>query len=123
MLIDFTGVFCPNCRKMEESVMPRPEVVDRLKQFVTVQLYTDQVPISTLTIDQQKELAIPHQDMLARFLREISNPLYVILTSDEQILGQKAGYVDPSTFVAFLDSGLEKSKSTQTKAASSTAAN
>src|SRR5262249_53843116 len=41
ILIDFTGVFCVNCRQMEESVMPRPEVVPLLEQFVTVQLFTD----------------------------------------------------------------------------------
>ena len=45
ILIDFTGVNCANCRLMEAGVLPRPQVVSLLKKFVTVQLYTDFVPI------------------------------------------------------------------------------
>ena len=44
VLIDFTGVFCSNCRQMERCVMPRKEVIALMKEFVPVQLYTDQVP-------------------------------------------------------------------------------
>ena len=49
ILIDFTGVNCANCRLMERGVLPRPEVVSLLKKFVTVQLYTDFVPIASIT--------------------------------------------------------------------------
>ena len=35
ILIDFTGVNCTNCRLMEQRVLPRPEVVKLLKEFVT----------------------------------------------------------------------------------------
>ena len=47
ILIDFTGVNCPNCRLMERSVFPKPDVVPLLRKFVTVQLYTDFVPIDS----------------------------------------------------------------------------
>ena len=57
ILIDFTGVNCANCRLMERRVLPRPEVVSLLKKFVTVQLYTDFVPIASITADQREELA------------------------------------------------------------------
>ena len=57
ILIDFTGVNCANCRLMEQRVLPRPEVVNLLKQFVTIQLYTDYVPIASITAAQRKELA------------------------------------------------------------------
>ena len=57
ILIDFTGVNCANCRLMERRVLPRPEVVSLLKKFVTVQLYTDFVPICSITADQREELA------------------------------------------------------------------
>ena len=49
ILIDFTGVNCANCRQMERGVFPRPEVVALLEKFVTVQLYTDFVPIDSIT--------------------------------------------------------------------------
>ena len=54
ILIDFTGVNCANCRMMEGSVFPRPQVVSMLKKFVTVQLYTDYVQIGSLTADQRR---------------------------------------------------------------------
>ena len=97
-----------NCRAMENGVMPRPEVVDRLKKFVTVQLWTDEVPIRTLSHDQQIELAGAHADFLQKFLKNLSNPLYVMMTPDGEILGQKGGYVEPDAFVSFIDSGLSR---------------
>ena len=66
ILIDFTGVNCANCRLMERRVLPRPEVVALLKKFVTVQLYTDFVPISSITADQREELAGANQGALAQ---------------------------------------------------------
>ena len=44
MFIDFTGVNCVNCRKMERSVLVDEAVLERLNQLVRAQLYTDLVP-------------------------------------------------------------------------------
>jgi len=44
VFIDFTGVTCTNCRVNEKSVFVKPEVKNLFKQFVRVQLYTDEVP-------------------------------------------------------------------------------
>ncbi len=49
ILIDFTGVNCANCRLMEQRVLPLPEIVKLLGEFVTIQLYTDFVPIASIT--------------------------------------------------------------------------
>ena len=57
ILIDFTGVNCANCRQMERGVFPRRDVVPLLRKFVTVQLYTDYVPIDSITAEQRKERA------------------------------------------------------------------
>ncbi len=54
VLIDFTGVNCVNCRKMEQTVLNRKEIVGLLSEFVTVQLYTDYVPIGSLTQEQRE---------------------------------------------------------------------
>jgi thioredoxin-related protein len=41
-MLDFTGINCVNCRKMEGSVWSDPEVMKRLKDnFVIVSLYVD----------------------------------------------------------------------------------
>src|SRR6185312_4565639 len=63
ILIDFTGVNCANCRLMERRVLPRPDVVKLLKEFVTVQLYTDFVPIASLGSSERQRLAAKNLDL------------------------------------------------------------
>lgn len=42
LMLDFTGINCPNCRKMEGEVWSDPEVMKRLKEnFVIASLYID----------------------------------------------------------------------------------
>ena len=42
LMLDFTGINCPNCRKMEGEVWSDPAVMKRLKEnFVIVSLYID----------------------------------------------------------------------------------
>src|SRR5262249_45161756 len=62
ILIDFTGVNCANCRLMEKHVLRRPEIIKLLKEFVTVQLYTDRVPIASITASERQELAEKNQE-------------------------------------------------------------
>jgi thioredoxin-related protein len=41
-MLDFTGWSCANCRKMENEVWSKPEILERLKNdFVLVSLYVD----------------------------------------------------------------------------------
>ncbi len=43
VMLDFTGHSCANCRKMEEQVWEKPEVLRRLKNdFVLISLYVDE---------------------------------------------------------------------------------
>ena len=108
ILIDFTGVNCANCRLMEGDVLPRPQVVSLLKKFVTVQLYTDYVPIGSITADQREELAGENQVRLLELAKEASNPIYVVLSPDGEVLGRLAGYNEIPVFVDFLNKALEK---------------
>jgi thiol:disulfide interchange protein len=110
ILIDFTGVNCANCRTMETGVMPRPEIVKLLEKFVTVQLYTDFVPIGSLRQDQREELAAKNQERLLA-LGEATNPYYVAIGSDGKILDSIGGYRPASAFAAFLDKALAKQSS------------
>ncbi len=108
ILIDFTGVNCPNCRTMEAGVFPRPEVVSLLKKFVTVQLYTDFVPINSITAAQREELAGHNQERILELAHDNSNPNYVVLTPSGAVLAAKGGLIEPPVFVEFLTKALEK---------------
>jgi thiol:disulfide interchange protein DsbD len=44
VFVDFTGETCTNCKINEESVFPRYDIDQALRQFELVQLYTDKVP-------------------------------------------------------------------------------
>jgi thiol:disulfide interchange protein DsbD len=108
ILIDFTGVNCSNCRAMESGVFPRPEVVELLNKFVTVQLYTDFVPIASITADQREELARSNQERLVALAPEPSNPIYVVLSPSGELIGAKGGLIEPPVFVDFLTKSLAK---------------
>ncbi len=108
ILIDFTGVNCANCRLMEASVLPRPDVVGLLREFVTVQLFTDFVPLPSITQDQREELALKNQQRLLKLANDNTNPFYVVINADGTLLGRKGGYVEPPVFLAFLKSTLAK---------------
>lgn len=108
VLIDFTGVYCTNCRQMEQAVMPRPEVVSQLRQFVTVQLYTDIVPIKSLSVEDREQLATANQLLEADLVKETTNPFYVVLDPSGEVLATLGGYREPSVFVKFLEDALDR---------------
>jgi thiol:disulfide interchange protein len=110
ILIDFTGVNCANCRLMEKRVLPRPEIVDLLKQFVTVQLYTDFVPIASITADDRKKLAERNQETQLDLAQEATNPFYVILNASGEQVASIGGYNEPPVFRDFLNKALEKAR-------------
>ena len=110
VLIDFTGVNCANCRLMERSVMPKPEVVAELSKFVPVQLYTDFVDIETLTNDQREVLAEANLEREQTLVNQTTSPLYVVVSPEGKVLESVGGFNEVPTFVKFLKSGLDKHK-------------
>ena len=110
ILIDFTGVNCANCRLMEKRVLPLPEVVKLLSNFVTVQLYTDFVDIASITAAQRKELAEKNQERQLDLTQEATNPFYVVLTPEGKLVATIGGYNEPSVFLDFLSKALEKAR-------------
>ncbi len=110
ILIDFTGVNCANCRLMEQRVLPKPETVKLLSQFITVQLYTDYVDISSLTAAQRRERAEKNQERQLDLTQEATNPFYVVLTPDGKLVSSMGGYNAPSVFQDFLAKALEKAR-------------
>jgi thiol:disulfide interchange protein DsbD len=97
LFIDFTGFNCQNCRLNEQTVFPRPEVREQLRQFVLVQLYQDVVPGggANALSDAARNLAWQEKTF-----DDISLPLYVVLdpsgtdkpvTDDGKLAGVERG--------------------------------
>lgn len=111
ILIDFTGVNCANCRLMEATVLLRPDIVKLLQEFVTVQLYTDRVPIDSITSAQREELALANQIRQLDLTAEQTNPFYVIMNPEGQVVASIGGYNEAPVFQDFLAKGLDKATS------------
>lgn len=96
VFIDFTGYTCTNCRWMEISMFPQPEVEAALQKFVRVRLYTDGGPRGQENQDFQ----------VARF-GDAALPLYVIMSADDKELARFAGMTrDVKSYLDFLQHGL-----------------
>ena len=98
VFIDFTGYTCTNCRYMEASVFPLPEVASRLEQMVRTEVYTDCIQD---ICDEQREYQVERFETAAL-------PFYAVLDpADDSVMGTFASSTnDPSEFVAFLDAAL-----------------
>ena len=110
MLLDFTGVNCVNCRKMEKSVLIKPQVMELLPKFVRVQLFTDTDAIPGID-DKTKgaQLRQLNQKLQEEWFGDVSLPAYVVVSPDGKILSRLAGYnADPQVFVNFIERGLAR---------------
>jgi len=105
-------VNCANCRAMEENVMPKPDVVAILNKFVTIQLYTDFVQIGSITADQREELGDKNKERLYNMTHDYTNPFYVVLNPQGQVLEKLGGFNEPPVFIDFLKRGLAKHQNT-----------
>lgn len=117
VLIDFTGWSCVNCRKMEASVWPDPEVLKRLKQdFVLISLYVDDKTeleesekyVSEFSGKKISRIGQKWSDMQASVFGTNSQPYYVIADSKGQKLVPAQAYnLSIPNYIEFLDSGLK----------------
>ncbi len=76
VFIDFTGIYCTNCRAIEENVFTRPEVEDQLGKFVLAKLFTDH---GTPEDDANLKLQI-------EFSKVETLPVYVIVSPEGKVL-------------------------------------
>ena len=119
LLIDNTGWACVNCRKMEETVWPEPQVLRALQQYELVSLYVDdkrELPESEqhvyISCRGQKKLITTEGNRWATLQSEtfgsVSQPLYVLLSPDGKLLTDPLGYTpDRKAYEAFLQRGLQ----------------
>ena len=122
ILLDFTGWACVNCRKMEETVWAEPDIYPILKEeYVLISLY----------IDDRKELPAEEQfdfKYESGRVKEIttigekwgtfqtlnfnaaSQPYYVTLSPDLEVLNSAIQYTDRDTYKDWLKKGVANFK-------------
>src|SRR5215204_561732 len=115
LMLDFTGINCVNCRKMEGQVWSDPEVMQRLKEdFVIVSLYVDvhkiELPQSeqyfSKALDKQVEtLGDRNVDLQVTTFGANTQPYYFFLDANEKRLNDEGYGYDPNInqFIALLD--------------------
>lgn len=125
LMIDFTGIVCPNCREFENKVWTKPEVMDRMKnKFVVASLFEDfnqELPdaekrFSPLLGSQINTVGDKYKELSIKLTGGISQPNYIFLNHDgTKIVDKSYGYDDvqkngSDDFVKHLDLVLEKFK-------------
>jgi thiol:disulfide interchange protein DsbD len=115
VFIDFTGHACVNCRKMEEYVWAKPEVLKRLQNdFIIVSLYADErkeLPESEWYTSPRdgkikKTIGEQNQDLQISKYNFSAQPQYVVIDADENQLSGPAFFdTDEQKFIEFLDKG------------------
>ncbi|MGG9970364.1 thioredoxin family protein [Ferruginibacter sp. SUN002] len=123
LMIDFTGIVCPNCREFENRVWTKPDVMDRMKnKFVVASLFEDfnqELPdsekrFSSLLGSQLNTVGDKFKELSIKLTGGISQPNYVFLYHDgTKIIDKGYGYDDvqkkgTDDFVKHLDLALEK---------------
>ena len=118
ILLDFTGWACVNCRKMEENVWSAPKVYSELEKYVLISLYIDdkkELP-KELQFDFKNGDRVKHIKTIgskwATFqainFATASQPYYVQLSPDMELLNHPEKYTDKSTYLKWLKDGLER---------------
>lgn len=121
IMLDFTGHACVNCRKVEEHIWPNKEVSNLIdNEYVLISLYVDE-KIALPEADQRvvfyngkerklKNVGNKWAYFQAKNFKEVSQPQYVLLSPDQQLLTAPIGYstdLTPEKYAAFLQCGLE----------------
>lgn len=116
-MIDFTGYGCENCRKMEQSVWKSDGVKEILSDsLVIISLHVDErTKLADNDPDKAKFRNVGQKwaDMEVTRYGEISQPLYVLVDANEEMLNGKASYQthnNPEDFHQWLSAGLRTFK-------------
>ena len=121
VMLDFTGWACVNCRKMEQNVWPKPEILKMLKNdVVLVSLYVDDkrpldaddVKESKLKPGKQlKYIGQKWSELQTLKYKTNSQPFYVIMDHNEENLIAPVGYTpNVEHYHAWLQTGIDKFK-------------
>ncbi|SIS68328.1 thiol:disulfide interchange protein DsbD [Zobellia uliginosa] len=122
ILLDFTGWACVNCRKMEENVWGEPDIYSILNEdYVLISLYVDdrkELPEAEKFDFQYDSGRIKHIETVGQKwgtfqsvnFNAASQPFYVLMTPDLEILNHPVQYTDSETYRKWLQFGLDHYK-------------
>jgi len=124
VMLDFTGINCVNCRKMESQVWSNPEVMKRLKNdFIIASLYCDYDKLELPKSEQHFSQALQSQvvtvgdkneELQAAKYNSNSQPYYFYVDENGNKLAEDGYSYDPDVqkFIAHLDKVKENYKKT-----------
>ena len=108
LFLDFTGVNCVNCRKMENAVLNDPKIHDLLENFARIQLYTDSVP-GIKDRELEDKLLRTNWEKQEAWFGDVTLPSYAVVTPDgKRVLSSRKGLTSIQDFNKFLHEGLAK---------------
>ena len=124
ILLDFTGLGCENCRKIEMNVWAKPEILEIIKNdYVLISLYLDsREPLdSSLVREEQyggktykiRTVGEHWSIFMMKNYHGLMQPYYVLLSPDGEKLCEPITYdeaKDVATYKTFLETGLQKIK-------------
>jgi thiol:disulfide interchange protein DsbD len=122
IFLDFTGYTCVNCRKMEDNVWVDPRIDKILRNdYVVASLYVDDRRLLPKEVQKTVDLFGKEFNirtvgnkwtyMQATKYKTNSQPYYVLLAPNEELLAKPVGYIpDVAAYEAFLLGGLEAFK-------------
>jgi len=115
VMIDFTGWACPNCRRMEANAWSEPDILPIISNdYVLISLYVDDS--EALPKEEQVYSEVHKRKMMnvgekwsdlevTKYGRS-SQPWYVLLDNDGNLLACPVGYTEKDKYKAFLKEGL-----------------
>lgn len=119
ILLDFTGWACVNCRKMEENVWSEPDIFPILKEdYVLISLYVDdrkELPEAQQFDFQYDSGRVKRIENIAQKwgtfqdinFNAVSQPFYVLLSPDLEVLNSSIQNSDADTYRLWLLEGLQ----------------
>lgn len=119
VMIDFTGVTCVNCRRMEEKVWSKPEILAILKEeIVLISLYVDDrtpLPKDDVYVNANgKEIDTygkKWSDYAITKYKANIQPYYILMGHDEENLNTPVGYTpEVEEYKAWLLEGISNFK-------------
>lgn len=126
VLIDFTGHACVNCRKMEERVWSKPQVLETLRnEVVLVSLYVDdkrKLPeneqyVSEVTGKEIESIGNKWSDFQISRYKANAQPYYVLIDHNEEMLVSPSAYEpDAEEYLNWLKEGVDNFKASNSAA-------
>lgn len=120
ILLDFTGWACQNCRRMEENVWSDPKIYPMLRDdYVLISLYVD----DRKKLPESEQFDFQYESGRIKSIQTVgqkwgtfqtinfnaaSQPYYVLLSPELEVLNRALQYVDMATYEEWLKSGLNR---------------